>query len=293
MIGSANVQGYVLVAVTMCIWGGFTLLSRLSAPWHISPWDITALRFALAFVILVPILIYRQEVRFLWSGQALALALTGGLGYCLTVYTAFSHAPAAHAAIFLNGTIPLFTALFAWFLTRQPLNKDTFISLILMLVALGGMVTFLPTNQLKSFGFGDGLFVISAIWWGAFSVLLRQTSLNAWQAMCSVAIWSAVIFIPIYWLIMPKHWQSIQPTHLLIQGAYHGVLVVIIATMTYAAAIQRLGAFKAGSLVTLAPFIAAVIAVPVLHEPLNGVLVFGLITMAIGALQPWRFITST
>ena len=46
-----------------------------------------------------------------------------------------------------------------------------------------------------------------------------------------------------------------------------GVLVVIIATLTYVAIIERLGAFKTGSIVTLAPFIAAVIAVPLLNEP--------------------------
>ena len=54
-------QGYLFVAITMCIWGGFTLTSRLSAQWHISAWDITALRFALAFCILMPILIYKKD----------------------------------------------------------------------------------------------------------------------------------------------------------------------------------------------------------------------------------------
>jgi drug/metabolite transporter (DMT)-like permease len=43
------------------------------------------------------------------------------------------------------------------------------------------------------------------------------------------------------------------------------VFVVIIATLTYVAAIQRLGAFKTGSIVTLAPFIAAILAVPLLR----------------------------
>ncbi len=44
----------------MCIWGGFTLFARLNAQWHISAWDIAALRFAIAFLILMPILIYKK-----------------------------------------------------------------------------------------------------------------------------------------------------------------------------------------------------------------------------------------
>ena len=65
--------------------------------------------------------------------------------------------------------------------------------------------------------------------------------------------------------------------------------MVIIATLTYVAAIERLGAFKTGSIVTLAPFIAAVIAVPLLNEPLSPAIMCGLVGMGIGALQPWRW----
>ena len=38
--------------------------------------------------------------------------------------------------------------------------------------------------------------------------------------------------------------MEVSPVHLAIQGIFHGVFVVIIATLTYVAAIQRLGAFK-------------------------------------------------
>ncbi|OLN14385.1 hypothetical protein BUE68_12695, partial [Corynebacterium diphtheriae] len=37
-------------------------------------------------------------------------------------------------------------------------------------------------------------------------------------------------------------------------------------------------------------FIAAILAVPLLNEPLSLAMVCGLIGMAIGALQPWRWL---
>ncbi|WP_288400534.1 DMT family transporter [uncultured Acinetobacter sp.] len=286
---TARSQGYLFVLITMCIWGGFTIFSRLNLHWHVSAWDLVAMRFAIAFLILMPVLIYKKDLAFLWHPRPVILALTGGLAYCLTVYTAFLQAPAAHAAIFLNGCIPLCTAVAAYLLFRQPFDKHTWLSLSIMLSALVLMSYLMLHDQAAAFGLGDLLFFISAVWWGIFTVLLKQWKLSAWHSMASVAIWSAIIYLPVYILFVPKHFQEAEPIHLVIQGLFHGVLVVIIATLTYVAAIERLGAFKTGSIVTLAPFIAAVIAVPLLDEPLNAAIACGLVGMGIGALQPWRW----
>ena len=286
---TARTQGYLFVCITMCIWGGFTILSRLNLHWHVSAWDLVAMRFAIAFIILMPVLVYKKDLAFLWHPRPVILALTGGLAYCLTVYTAFLQAPAAHAAIFLNGCIPLCTAVAAYLLFRQPFDKHTWLSLSIMSSALVLMSYLMLRDQATAFGLGDLLFFISAVWWGIFTVLLKQWKLSAWHSMASVAIWSAIIYLPAYVLFVPKHFQEAEPIHLVIQGLFHGVLVVIIATLTYVAAIERLGAFKTGSIVTLAPFIAAVIAVPLLDEPLNAAIVCGLVGMGFGALQPWRW----
>ena len=286
---TARTQGYLFVCITMCIWGGFTILSRLNLHWHVSAWDLVAMRFAIAFIILMPVLVYKKDLAFLWHPRPIILALTGGLAYCLTVYTAFLHAPAAHAAIFLNGCIPLCTAVAAYLLFKQPFDKHTWLSLSIMLSALALMSYLMLHEQASAFGLGDVLYFLSAVWWGIFTVLLKQWKLSAWHSMASVAIWSALIYLPIYILFIPKHFQEAEPVHLLVQGVFHGVLVVIIATLTYVAAIERLGAFKTGSIVTLAPFIAAIIAVPLLNEPLSPAIMCGLVGMGIGALQPWRW----
>lgn len=287
---SPRSQGYLYVAITMCIWGGFTITSRLNAQWGISAWDITALRFALAFCILMPILLYKKDTAFLWKKQPFILAMIGGVAYCLTSYSAFHYVPAAHAAIFLNGCIPLCTALAGLVLFKQPLDKHIWISLVIMLSAITAMSFLMYQETGVAFGFGDMLFFLSAIWWGVFTVLLRQWKLSAWHSMAGVAIWSAIIYVPIYLLFLPKNLTAPEPAHLMLQVIFHGIFVVIVATLTYVEAIKRLGAFKTGSIVTLAPFMAAILAVPLLEEHLSLAIICGLIGMAIGALQPWRWI---
>ena len=287
---SPQKQGYFYVLITMCIWGGFTLTARLSANWGIGAWDITALRFLLAFCILMPILIYKKDTAFLWKKEPFILAMIGGVGYCLTAYSAFHYAPAAHAAIFLNGFIPLCTAIATFALFKQAFDRHTWASLVIMIGAISVMSFLMYRETGVAFGLGDLLFVMSAIWWGVFSVLLRQWQLSAWHAMAGVAVWSAIVFVPIYLLFLPKHLSEPEPMHLLAQVLYHGIFVVIVATLTYVEAIKRLGAFKAGSIVTLAPFMAAILAVPLLNEPLSFAIICGLFGMAIGALQPWRWL---
>ena len=289
MMIPARYQGYAFVAITMCIWGGFTITSRLNALWHISPWDITALRFLLAFCILMPILVYKKDTAFLFKKEPFILAMLGGVAYCLTCYSAFHYVPAAHAAIFLNGCIPLCTAVSAWVLFKQPFDRHTWLSLIIMLCSIVLMSVLMYQATGVAFSVGDLLFVISALWWGIFTVLLRQWKISAWHAMSGVAIWSAIVYVPIYLLFIPKHLADVTLPHLMMQTIFHGIFVVIIATLTYIEAIKRLGAFKAGSIVTLAPFIAAIIAVPLLGEPLSLAIVCGLIGMGVGALQPWRW----
>lgn len=288
MMTSRN-MGYVYVAITMCIWGGFTITSRLNAIWHISAWDITALRFGLAFCILMPILIYKKDTKFLFKKEPFILAMLGGVVYCLTSYSAFHYVPAAHAAIFLNGCIPLTTAVAAYLLFKEPFEKHTWVSLSIMLCAISGMSFLMYRETGVAFGFGDFLFFLSAVWWGIFTVLLKQWKLSAWHAMTGVAIWSAIIYIPVYLIFLPKNLADATFAHLAMQTVFHGIFVVMIATLAYIEAIKRLGAFQTGSIVTLAPFIAAIIAVPLLGESLSLAMICGLIGMGFGALQPWRW----
>ena len=288
MMTSRN-MGYVYVAITMCIWGGFTITSRLNAIWHISAWDITALRFGLAFCILMPILIYKKDTAFLFKKEPFILAMLGGVVYCLTSYSAFHYVPAAHAAIFLNGCIPLTTAVAAYLLFKEPFDKHTWVSLSIMLCAISGMSFLMYRETGVAFGFGDFLFFLSAVWWGIFSVLLKQWKLSVWHAMTGVAILSAIIYIPVYLIFLPKNLADATFAHLAIQTVFHGIFVVMIATLAYIEAIKRLGAFQTGSIVTLAPFIAAIIAVPLLGESLSLAMICGLIGMGFGALQPWRW----
>ena len=285
---SPTLQGYLFIIFTMCVWGSFSLLSRLNLHWGITAWDIIAIRFGVAALVLLPIIYLKKDHQFLFSFKAITLAMLGGVGYNCLVYRAFLLAPVVHGAVFLNGMIPVATALLMFiFLKRRP-DTPTKIALVIICLTLASMAV-LMTKDGMSFGIGDGLFLACAFSWAAYGILLKEWQMRAWQVVCSTAIWSAVIYLPIYMVFITPSLAQVQLHHLIIQGTFHSIFVMIIATLTYALAIERLGAFFAGGLASLAPFISALLAVPLLNEPINHIMIVGLIGVGLGTVQPWRF----
>lgn len=286
---SPTLQGYLFIVFTMGVWGSFSLLSRVNVHWGIAAWDIIAIRFGVSALLLLPIICYKKDYHFLFTPKAIVLAIFGGVGYSCLVYSAFLLAPVVHGAVFLNGMIPVATAiLMLVFLKKRP-DKHTKIALIIISLTLLTMY-FLMVKDGLNFGLGDGLFLICAFSWATYSILLKEWQFSAWQVVCSTAIWSAIIYLPIYWLFIEPSLAQVQLHHLFIQGAFHSIFVMIVATLTYALAIEQLGAFFSGALASLAPFISAIIAVPLLDEPLNHVMILGLLGMGLGTVQPWRFL---
>lgn len=281
-------QGYLFTFITMCIWGAFGLMARMNAYWQIQIWDVLLLRFGIAAAVLLPVLWWKKDYRFLFDFKMVILALTGSIGYCVFVYSGFFYAPVAHGVVFLNGTFPLFAALIGYLMLRQPIDRQTGIGLSIIVITLLFMTVSMIIGD-GHFGRGDLMFIASGLCWGLFSVLLRKWSFSAWHIMCGVAIWSAIIYTLIYVCFVTPAFDQVKPLYLAFQGIFHSIFVVIIATLTYAKAVAQIGIFKAGSIANLAPFIASIIAVPLLGEMLNTTLVIGLIGMALGALQPWRW----
>ena len=94
--------------LSVLLFSSFTLVSRLGLSSRLQLVDLAALRFGIGGSLLLPALL-RADLRSVTWRQATALALFGGLGFALLAYTGFSLAPAAHGAVLLHGTLPLFT----------------------------------------------------------------------------------------------------------------------------------------------------------------------------------------
>jgi drug/metabolite transporter (DMT)-like permease len=274
-------SGYLFALVCVLLWASFVLLSRIAGTSALNGFDLTALRFGVASLVLLPLWIFWRRVP-LFNKQMLALASTGGLGYALLAYTAFHFAPASHGAVLLSGVLPFFVTVFAWWLLDERPSHRRWLALVVIALGVSSMAMYSLRNLRNSWP-GDVLMIAGSAVWGMYTVLVKRWSKAPWDVTIGVGLLSAVLYLPVYCLFLPKGlflapWQAI-----VVQGLFHGLMVVIVAMLCYMQAMVRLGPTRLGAMMALVPAIAGLGAVIVLNEPYSWWLVTGLCLTSGGA----------
>ena len=99
--GSASryVQGALAGIAAVSIWAGWIVVARWGVKTSLTPWDIAAVRFAVAGAILTPVLVRRGFAlgRLGWLGF-LAIVIGGGAPMVLLANAGLLYAPAAHCS---------------------------------------------------------------------------------------------------------------------------------------------------------------------------------------------------
>ncbi len=278
---SPSNSGYFFAAGAVLIWSGFVLVARMGGTSELNAFDITALRFGVASLILFPLWLFWKRVP-LFNKTMLSLALTGGIGYSTVVYFAFKHAPAAHGAVLISGLLPFFVPLMAFILLHEPLRRNLRIALPIIalgIICLGVDIFSRSENTLP----GDLLLITSSLIWALYTILAKRSGFGAWETAIGSALLSALIFLPVYILWLPKAILLAPVKDIVLQGIYQGLIVAVIAMLFYMAAMTRLGPARTGACMALVPALAGIGASLILGEHLNGWLVSGLLATSTGA----------
>src|SRR5215472_15274998 len=117
---SGSLFGFAAVS----IWVGWSAMTRLAVTTSLDAWDIPALRFGVAGLLLSPILVRRGIAldRLGWLGLG-GLIVGTGAPYALVVAVGLRLAPAYDAGALNPGCMPLFVALIAAIVLREKASK--------------------------------------------------------------------------------------------------------------------------------------------------------------------------
>ncbi|MBI3094164.1 MAG: DMT family transporter [Rhodocyclales bacterium] len=281
---SPSRAGWVAVVATICIWTGFILVTRAGGKGVLTGWDVTALRFGVGALIA---LCFLPRVTLPPLKVIALFSLFGGIGYAVAVYSAFRLAPAAHASVLMPGALPFETAVIAWLWLKQAPSRPQRIALALVFagIVLTAADTLLYGAQISGMQMvGDLLFLCGSSSWATFTLLLRRYPVSPLTATVSTTLGSAVVYLPIWWLLLPSTLDQAPLAEILMQSVYQGVLVVFVAMLLYTQAVRHLGPQAVALLMAIVPGLSALAAVPVLDEPLSLLALAGLAAVTAGAV---------
>lgn len=256
---------YGLAAVSM--WAAWVVAVRLGIRTSLKPWDITAIRFGVAGLILLPYLLKKGLAidRLGWVGLA-AIVLGGGAPMVLLSYGGLLFAPAAHAASLYTALIPVYVAILAAAVLGEAFTVAKWIGLVLIVTGVLGIVWGAGGTIGSRQNIGHAMFIGAGMLWACYTVAMRKARLGGLHAAALAAVASLISYVPVYAIVFGTSLFNAPWRDLAFQAFVHGFLVAVISLLLYGRAISLLGASSGSAFAALAPAITAILAIPILGE---------------------------
>jgi drug/metabolite transporter (DMT)-like permease len=261
------VIGAICAIAAVAIWAGWLVMMRLGVTTTLTAFDLTALRYAVAGIVLLPVVLRRGFAfnRLGWLGLT-AVIIGVGAPVPLLIGAGLSFAPVAHASVLTYGIAPLIVACVAGVVLKErlvPIRKSGLVLVGLGALVIGGlgMLSFDGRQSI-----GHLLFLTADCLWAGYAVVMRRARLDGLHAAAIAAVVSLFVYFPLYLTFFDNRLLEVSPTDLMGQAFYQGVLTAAVSLALFGRSIMLLGAAKAAAFVALTPVMAVLMAIPALGE---------------------------
>jgi drug/metabolite transporter (DMT)-like permease len=255
---------YGLAAVS--IWSGWIVVARLGLQTSLTPWDIAALRFGVAGLLLLPYVLKKGLALERLGFIGLTAIVLGGGAPVLLANTGLLFAPAAHAGALFPGVMPLAVAILAAVFLHEAFTNAKKIGFALIMTGVAGIAwgaggTIDPKQTI-----GHALFLASALAWACYTVAMRRARLDGLHAAAIAAVGALILYVPVYFLAEGASLGRAPWGDIALQAFVQGVLTAIASLVFYGRAVSLLGASSGAAFAALSPAMTAIMAIPVLGE---------------------------
>ncbi len=263
---SRPLTGWLAAFGVVIIWSGWVVVSRLGAVQTLTIYDLVALRFVVATVAVAPF-VWRYWPRQLLWWQIALISCGQGVPYLLLAFGGFQFAPASHAGIMMNGTLPVLAALLGWVWLKDRPDRWKMIGMAVILVGCGligwdrDSVGVAPDAWI-----GHLLFVASALFIAVNMIATRAWQFTPMQAMVCIPTVNLAWFAPLYLAVLPKAVSAAPWPEIILQGAYQGLGPSVVAVLLFTTAVRSIGTSATAAMMAMVPGVAALLAIPVLSE---------------------------
>jgi len=264
---SQYARGALYGLAAVCIWAGFIVVSRLGIQTSLTPWDVAAIRFSVAGLLLSPHLWSRGLAldRLGWTGIA-AIILGCGAPMVLLVNAGLLFAPAAHAGALFPGVMPLMVAILAAAILNESFTPSKTVGLALIVIGAIGIVWITGGAVGTRQNVGHVLFLGAGFVWACYTVAMRRARLDGLHAAAIAGTGSLVLYLPAYAAIAGASIFNAPAFDIALQAIVQGVLTAIVALLLYGRMVSLLGATGGADIIALTPATTALMAIPILGE---------------------------
>ena len=269
-IKSEYLVGLIFGLSVPFIWGAWIVISRFGVITSLNAYDITALRLGVASLIVLPIILTRG-LSGLSLKRATIFSIGVGAPFALTSFLGMRLAPIAHAGVLTNGSIPIFTAIFALLFLSERLSKKRFLAMFIIIfggLCIGG--DSILSSASYSLFLGDLLLIAAGALFSLYLTALDKWKPEVIQTIVAVPVISGVIYLPIWLLFLPSKimdFNNFPPwSDIALQGGFQGVISSFIVIMLLTRATRSIGATTVATLLAGGPAIAVVLGVFILNE---------------------------
>jgi len=237
------IRGALFGIAAVSIWTAWIVAVRLGIRTSLQPWDIAAIRFGVAGLILLPYLLKKGLAvdRLGWAGLA-AIMVGGGAPTILVSYGGLLFAPAAHAASLFTALIPLYVAILAAVVLGESFTVAKRIGLVLIVAGVLGIVWGAGGTIGSRQNIGHAMFISAGMLWACYVVALQKARLEGLHAAAIAAVGSLITYVPVYAIIFGTSLFNAPWRDLALQAFVHGLLVAVISFVCIGRAVSILGA---------------------------------------------------
>ena len=266
--------------LAMLIYASQFVLSRWSMQRTLSLWDLAALRFTVAGLLSLPVLLRHRPAGAVAWRRVAALSVAAGAPYTLIMYAGLVLAPAAHGAVIVTGVTAVVTSVLAWlWFGVRPWPART-AGLVLVVIGL----TLVGSPAVAGGGhawLGDALFIVAGVLFALFTVGARHWRVDPLPA--TAAVWVlALPYVPIYAAVAGPRVLEAPRGEVVFQALFQGLGVAIAALALYAWAIRVLGDARAALFMPLVPVFGVLLGVAVLDEVPAAIQIVGIAAVTLG-----------
>ena len=259
---------HLITAAVVTIWGVTFVSTKVLLQHGLGPMDIMFYRFVIAYCCILAIS-HKRLWADNWKDEFMLMlsGLTGGTLYFIAENNALGISQASNVAL-LVCTTPIFTALLAHWIFKDPLRKNMLIGSLIALLGVG-LVVFSGSVILQINPLGDFLSIMAALMWAIYCLILKPLSNRYSTAFITrkVFIYS-ILSVLVYFLFDPLNMNMEILTHpiVIMNLLFLGIVASMLCFIAWNAAVKVLGPSRTANYIYVQPMSTLVLSSIILSE---------------------------